>query len=107
MEHFYSRCVSTFEFDLGKARAPCQRYLLVVVMGLVMSQGIGGVRSRFEMPLKKCYHGRVLIYGDYHKTNIRRKKTLGDWPLIAVFVAFIQISAPKHAQIAKIKALLL
>ncbi len=32
MEHFYSRCVSTFEFDLGKARAPCQRYLFMVVM---------------------------------------------------------------------------
>ena len=32
IEHFESKCVSTFEFDLGKARAPCQRYLFVVVM---------------------------------------------------------------------------
>ena len=71
-----------------------------------LTQGIGGVRSRFEMPMKKCYHGRVLTCGDYHKPTLE-KILLGDWPLIAVFVAFIQILAPKHAQIAKIKALLL
>ena len=41
------------------------------------------------------------------RKKILEKIPSRDWPLIAVFVAFIQISAPKHAQIAKIKALLL
>ena len=50
--------------------------------------------------------------GGYSHMGTTIKTTLenissGDWPLIAVFVAFIQISAPKHAQIARIKALLL
>ena len=71
-----------------------------------MAQGIGDVSSRSEMPMTNGYHGRVATYSEYQK-KILEKIPSRDWPLIAVFVAFIQISAPKHAQIAKIKALLL
>ena len=44
---------------------------------LKLPQDIGDVSNRFEIQMKICYHGRVLTYGDYHKTNIRKNLTEG------------------------------
>ena len=37
------------------------------------AQGSGDVSNRFEMAIRKLYHGRVLTYGGYQKINTGKK----------------------------------
>ena len=42
-----------------------------------LSQGIGDVSCRSEMPMTNGYHGRVATYSEYQKKNTRKNSIEG------------------------------